>query len=67
MTWIINGHSLWPVQAWVPNSASVTVHPRLACLRLYNRIISRIIGGEDGCSALKMDTCAEKVDYKLNT
>ena len=48
------------------NSATATVHPALGCLRLHNRITSRIIAGQDGYGVQEMDIGTEKVDYRLN-
>ena len=48
------------------NSATVIVRPGLGCLRLYNRIMSRIIRGQDSCDMLEMDTHNKKVDCRLS-
>ena len=37
----------------MPNSATVMVHPGLECLRLHDRTMSRMIGGQDSCSMPK--------------
>ena len=47
------------------NTATVYGASRLGCLRLYNRIIGRMIEGQDGCSVPKVGAHIKKVEYRL--
>ena len=67
LTWTINGHSFWLIQAWVPKLYYSLHHVQgYDALDYTIGFTGRMIGGQDDCYVLEAAPHAEKVNYVLN-